>query len=198
MKLKLVPALLIVTAGAAGAWLPVSAQETTQASQTPDTPKQEAKRAVKKARKVWSDDDVTKLRSPEDAYAEEKEAQADKAAATDQDAAAARQAAPAKPEKKGPPAALANPKSSDDADRMIAWEDRDIAAQEEYIDRVQKQLMDAPPEDQERLRNLLQDRIKILQQTRQERKALLEKKDEMTQKPPAGDNAAESAQPPAR
>jgi len=196
MKLKLVPALLIVTAGAAGAWLPVSAQETTQASQTVAPPKSTEKAPAKKVRKVWTDDEVKTLRTPEDNEIEKEEAQSAESAAKQEPAATAEKTN--KPEKKGPPAALANPKSSEDADRMIAWEDRDIAAQEEYIERVQKQLQDAPVEDQDRLRNLLQDRIKILQQTRQERKSLQQKKEEITQKPPAGDNAAESAQPPAR
>jgi len=159
-------------------------------------PRPAEKTPAKKVRKVWTDDDVKTLRTPEEINMEEKEAHSAESAAQQDPAATAEKTD--KPEKKGPRAALSNPKSTDDADRMIAWEDRDIAAQKEYIDRVQKQLMDAPLEDQERLRNLLQDHIRILQETRQERKALQQKKEEMTQKPPAGDNAAESAQPPAR
>ncbi len=81
---------------------------------------------------------------------------------------------------------------------MIAWEDRDIASQEEFVDGLRKRLLDAPPEDQERLRNLFKERMQILAEARKEREALQQQKKELTQKPPAGGNVAESAQPPDR
>src|SRR5713101_6642939 len=166
MRTKFISWLFIATAGTLGASLVAGAQDTPPAAQTAAPEKPPAKTDVKKARKTWTDDDVTSLRSPADIYTEEKEAQAAEAARlAKQQAAAAKQAATAKPAKAskpvGGPPALSNPKAVGDADKMIEWEDRDIQAQQEYVDNLRKQLDEAPADDKERVQKMLQEHIQI-------------------------------------
>src|SRR5207245_6752921 len=71
----------------------------------------------------WSSDVCSSDLSPADVYLEKKEAQ-DKAAA--KQAADSQQPAAAKPVSPSPAPLLSNPKTLEDADRMIAWEKRDI------------------------------------------------------------------------
>lgn len=91
---------------------------------------------------------------------------------------------------------LTNPKSLEEADKMIAWENRDIAAQEEFLVKVQKEIDEAPADQKDRLTKLLEDRTKILASTRTELKNLQTKKKAM-EKPPA-ENSAAAAEPPSQ
>ena len=75
----------------------------------------------------------------------------------------------------GPPR-LTNPKSPEDADRMIAWENRDVDAQREYVDTLRTQLEQAAPEERERLEQKLTQRIQIVEDTKKERDALVAQK----------------------
>ena len=88
----------------------------------------------------------------------------------------------------GGPAVLTNPKNIDEANKMLAWEDRDIAAQEEGVAKLQKELEDAPPEGKEALQRTLQERQRILAETRQEKQALVDKKEALQKHPPADSN----------
>src|ERR1700693_2220390 len=114
-----------------------------------------------KKHRVWTDDEVSTLRTPADHYVEQKQA-ADAATAT---AAAAAEMAKSKSKSEkvvsGPPR-LTNPKSPEDADRMIAWENRDVDAQREYVDTLRTQLEQAAPEERERLEQKLTQRIQIV------------------------------------
>jgi hypothetical protein len=149
-----------------------------------------------KKHKVWTDDEVSTLRTPEDNYVQQKQvAEAATAAA----AAAAAQQAKSKPKSDkhvGAPPALSNPKSTDDADRMIAWENRDIDAQQEFIDKLRTQLEQASPEDRDRLEKNLAKHIQMLDVTKKERDALgaqkkdLEKKASSAAKPVDSANAS--------
>jgi hypothetical protein len=137
--------------------------------------------APKKAHKVWTDDEVSTLRTPEDNYIEQKQA-AEAAAAA---AAAAAQQAKSTPKSEkhvGAAPALSNPKSPEDADRMIAWENRDVDAQQELIDKERTQVEQASPETREALEKDLTKHIKMLEDTKKERAALVTQKKELEKK----------------
>lgn len=140
------------------------------------------------AHKVWTNDDISSVRSPADIYMDAKYmTQAAEDAASKQPAAAKRvQHVSAR--------ALSNPKTVDDADKMIAWEKRDVDSQTEYVELLKKQIDAAPQEDKERLKNLLQERIQILADTRSELEELVEQKKEL-QKKSAENSNNQAAQP---
>jgi hypothetical protein len=103
-----------------------------QDSQNAESPQPTAKASssTPKKHKVWTDDEVSTLRTPEDNYVDQKQAAEAAAAAA---AATAAQQAKVKPKSEkhvGAAPALSNPKSAEDADRMIAWENRDVDAQQ--------------------------------------------------------------------
>jgi hypothetical protein len=135
-----------------------------------------------KKHKVWTDDEVSTLRTPEDNYIEQK--QAAEAAAAAAAAAAAQQAksTPKSEKHVGAAPALSNPKSPADADRMIAWESRDVDAQQELIDKERTQVEQAGPETRDALEKDLAKHIKMLENTKKERDALAAQKKELEKK----------------
>jgi hypothetical protein len=62
---------------------------------------------------------------------------------------------------------------------------------------LKKQIEEAPPEDKERLKKLLKERIQILADTRAEMETLVGQKKELQKKPAAESNIA-AAQPSAQ
>jgi hypothetical protein len=145
-----------------------------------------------KKHKIWTDDEVSTLRTPADDYVEQKQAAE---AATAAAAAAAAEMAKSKPksEKVVSPPRLSNPKSPEDADRMIAWENRDVDAQQEYVDTLRTQLEQASPEERERLEQKLTQRIQIVADTKKERDALVAQKKELEKKAASGAKPVDSA-----
>jgi murein L,D-transpeptidase YcbB/YkuD len=104
-----------------------------QPSQSAAPQKQEAKpAAAKPAAKVWTDDDLTSLRSPADDYQmqqeEEKKAQAAAAQASSK-----------------PVADPSMPKTVQQAESMIADKSRYLTSEQDYLQRLQKQLKDTAP-----------------------------------------------------
>jgi len=143
-----------------------------------------------KPKKTWTDDDVSALHSPADSYRDQKQAQADETA---EDATSV-QPTPVSKEPRDKPPLLSDPKSVESADKMIAWEERDIAAQEEFVARLRTQLESAAPEERDHLQSLLIDRQKIIADTRKERDGLLAQKKSLEKKAtgtPAKDNAGQ-------
>jgi hypothetical protein len=135
-----------------------------------------------KKHKVWTDDEVSTLRTPEDNYIEQK--QAAEAAAAAAAAAAAQQAksTPKSEKHVGAAPALSNPKSPADADRMIAWENRDVDAQQEFIDKERTQVEQVGPENREALEKDLAKHLTMLENTKKERDALAAQKKELEKK----------------
>jgi hypothetical protein len=176
---------LLTLSGAALLWVGsascVSAQDS-QAAYTPpeSSPAPEAKvKNVPASRphKVWTDDNVSSVRTSADKYEDQKRAEAE-AATANVEAKAKEPAA-----KIGTAAALAAPKSPDDAQRMIEWEDRDIDAQQEFLDKLRDQRREAATtEERARLEKLIRERIDIIAQTKKEREALVAQKQEMQKK----------------
>jgi len=153
------------------------------------TPAKQRKAAMK-THKVWTEDDIATVRKPADVYSDKETTQAQ---AETQQAAVVKQtsATPAKPSKTPP---LAHANSVDDADKKIEWEERDIQAQEEFIDRIQQELGQAPPDQREHLQKVIEENKQILADTRKELAGLLEQRKQL-QKPGASSVTA-SAQPP--
>ncbi len=178
--------LILASAAALGLSAPAFAQSDSQKK----TPPAAQKKPAPKPRKVWTNDDVSSVRSPADGYVDAKYSQA---SGTDD----SKQPTAGKSAKHAAAPALSNPKTADDADKMIAWEKRDVDAQTEYVERLKKQIEEAPQEDKERLNKVLQERIQILADTRGEMGTLVEQKKELQKKPAANNNSA-AAQPPSQ
>jgi hypothetical protein len=190
MKMKMKNSFLssAILAAALGLSTPAFAQSDSQ-KKTP--PAKQTKPAPKKPHKVWTDDEIGTLHSPANAYMDAKYSQADGVADSKEAAAAP------KPKPHAGAPLLSNPKTVDDADKMIAWEKRDVDAQTEYVERLKKQIDEAPQEDKERLKKVLQDRIQILADTRGEMETLVQQKKELQKKAAANSNSA-TAQPPSQ
>ena len=179
-------AMLFAATGA-----PSLAQDSANATTPQATAKDTS--SPKKAHKVWTEDEVSTLRTPEDNYVEQKQAAEAAVAAAN---AAAAQLAKSKPKTEkhvGGPPALSNPKSPDDADRMIAWENRDVDAQQELIETLRTQLEQASPEDREKLEKNLNKHVQMLEGTKKERDALMTQKKELEKKPGSGAKPVDSA-----
>jgi hypothetical protein len=131
-----------------------------------------------KAHKVWTNDEVGTLRTPADAHIDEADrAKTESSAAKEKSAADNRPAAASV--KSGPAPVFTNPKSVEDANKMIAWETRDIDAQQEFLVTLQKQIDEAPDDQKERLRKLMEERTQILASTRLEMKNVQSKKKDL-------------------
>lgn len=184
MLIKTLPRFVVVAALALAGSLSVQAQQ----SQTADSQKQQVKPAPApspaKPAMVWTDDNISSVRSAADVYAEQKKA-------ADAAAAAARAASAAKPVPKPvtqdrTPATLSNPKTVEDADGMIAWESRDIAAQQQFLQELQKRIDAAPPDQRARLQQDLSTHSQTLAETQKERDTLIAQKQQLEKKAPAG------------
>jgi hypothetical protein len=158
MKAKFVVSMFIAAAGVLAARVLAPAQVTSSNSQAAALEKQGPKPHPRKAGKIWTNDEVRSLRSPADIYTEEKEAQAAAAVASTKLNSANERPAPASPPQGGGPPALANPKTVDETDKMIDWENRDIAAQEEMVTRCFKSGCRSSPTRAKKQKRLLQGR----------------------------------------
>jgi len=172
----------------------VWAQDPSQVAYTPESASAAARAKnvpASKPHKVWTNDNVPTLRTAADKYLDQK--QAEQTEAESNAAAAAKQVKTKESQPPvGGPSALSNPKSPEDAESMIAWEDRDIAAQQEFLDKLRDQRLQAPPEDRDRIQKLIDQRVKIIDQTKKERDTLLTQKKELEKKAAASPKAGTS------
>jgi hypothetical protein len=166
-------------------------------SQKPAQPDQAQRhKPATKTRKVWTDDNLSSVRTPADKYAEAQQPRlsdvSDKQAVPAQRLVAANSGKPA-----AKPAPLSVAKSAEDADAKIAWEQRDIQGQYETIDRLQEQLRTAPPEQQEHLQQLIEQHKQSILDTQREMQGLQEQRANFEKKPgTANQNSSAAAQPP--
>lgn len=157
-----------------------------QQTSKPDKPAKTA--PAKPAPKVWTGDDLTSLRTPADDFARQQQAEAAAAAAAKQ------QASSAKPSQAAPhdhPPLLSNPKTSEAADNMIAWEDRDLAAQQEYVERLKNQLDSAPPDQKAHLEQTIADEMKTIAAIQQEKQGLVQQKQQLEKKQAASNSSSQ-------
>ena len=165
--------VILACAAAIGLATPACAQSDSQKSAKPAKYRKPAKpeQPAPKTHKVWTEDDLGTMRKPADIYAEREAAQT-QAAAPAQPADAAKQTSASKTDKPPKVAPLAHANSVDDADKKIAWEERDIQAQEEFIDRLQQELGQASPDRKEHLQQVFEEHKQILADTRKELEGL--------------------------
>jgi len=150
-----------------------------------------------KPKKTWTDDDLSRLHSPADAYIEQKQAAAQKGTDPAKTATSATSASGSKEPPPDKPPLLSGPKTVESADKMIAWEDKDIAAQQEFVEKLKAQLASASIDEREALQRKIAQREKIVADTRKERDALAQQRDVLQKTPAAADEGVNaSAQPP--
>ena len=169
-----------------------------QQSSKPASQEKQAKSApAKPAPKVWTGDDLTSLRTPADEFAREQQAEAAAAAEAAKRQAAAQAAAKDAPSApKDHPPLLSNPKTADSADNMIAWEDRDLTAQQEYLERLKTQLENAPPDKQAHLQQTIQDEMKTIETIQKEKQGLVQQKQQLEKKSSTGGSGTSSSSQP--
>jgi hypothetical protein len=146
---------------------------------------QQQKAQPTKKVKMWTNDNIGSVLAPSDVYQQqesEKQKEAREANAAADKAAEAQKTAAKTDKTPSAPPALSNPKTVDSADGMIAWEQRDIDAQEQFVERLQKELETAPESQQAHIRARIQERMRAIESTKKEQqgleaqKAALEKK----------------------
>jgi len=161
-----------------------------QPAQAPAAQKQQGKPApAKPAAKVWTDDDLSSLRSPSDDYqieqAKEKEAQKAAAQQTPSTQIAAVDGS--------------KPKTVQQADGMIADKQHILSSEQDYLQRLQKQANDpsAVGLEKKRLEWRLQSHAATAQHLASEIKQLQADRDALAKKAPAaaGNSSSSAAQP---
>jgi hypothetical protein len=145
-----------------------------------------------KRRKVWTNDEVVVLRTPADNYQVEKEA---KGAAEAEAAAkeAARKAA-AKPEKE-PPLDIKLPATPEETQKMLKSTQEDIQEETVILNKLLKELLDAPPEEQVEKQKEINRLTTSLETLRRNVKALQDHLQSFSEKP-RGENPPAAPPPP--
>ena len=146
------------------------------------------KAAPAKPHKVWTEDDVTTLRTPADQYAAQKAAQEETAARAKAEADATNVNSTAKPTGKPVKAPshqpLVDPKSVEEANGMLAWETRDLDAQADYVRQMQERASNSSGAERD---HYLAEKARmegVMAQTQQEVKALKTQKAELEKPKP--------------
>jgi len=172
------------------------AQSAPQTTDKP-APAKKQKTTPKPAQKVWTEDNISTIRTQADKAidASDRQQQAATEAAAAQEASEKQSAADSSkpPAKKAP---LSQAKSVEDADAKIAWEKRDIQGQEEYIASLQERLSSATPEQRAHLQQLIEQHKQWIVDTQKEMQGLEEQK-KAFQNPKKPAAPAEPAPPPA-
>lgn len=177
MRNRLHRSMLLASAALISAGL-ASAQDAEKQTD-PKAPSSRQQKAPSKPRKVWTDDDLGSIRSRGNITVAA--AQNPTMPVTASPGAAPLSKSSAAKQPAGKPA-LSNPKTAGEADGMIAWEQRDIDSQQEFVDRLQAQLEQAPPDQRERLQKSLTEHQQYLADTRQEQQGLMAQKKALEKK----------------
>ncbi len=185
-------AAVISVAAAAATGVNYAQDEAKPAGQKSSSAAQQ--KATSKHRKVWTDDDLGSLRREGSISVAAAQTPTLPASPDAAPAAAPKQAQASKPSVPGKTAALSNPKTVDEADGMIAWEQRDIDSQQQYVDGVQAELDQAPPDQKGRLQKVLAERQQTLADTRREQQELIAQK-KLLQKKSSADTSVATRQP---
>ncbi len=193
MKKRRLFRVAVITVAAAAATGVNYAQDATKAAGQKSSSAAQQK-TTSKPRKVWTDDDLGSLRRNDIsiAVAQTPTIPVSPDAAP---AAAPKQTQAGKPSVPGKTAALSNPKTVDEADGMIAWEQRDIDSQQQDVDRVQAQLDQAPPDQKGRIQKVLAERQQTLADTRREQQDLIAQRKLLEKKSSADTSVAAARQP---
>jgi hypothetical protein len=188
-KATLLLAMTLAMAGFA------TAQDNSPASAQSNSANKKAPSA--KPKKTWTDDDISALHPAVDSRAEQKQSQTQNASDESKNPPPAQNTSGSKEPPRDKPPLLSDPKTVESADKMIAWEERDIAAQEEFVIRLKTQLESAPVENRDHLQKLIIERQQIIADTRKERDGLVAQRKGLEKKAagtPAGESAAQPPQ----
>jgi len=168
-----------------------ASQSSTSATNSQTTQKSlERPKPAAKSTKVWTEDDISSVRTPADDYMDVVRAQtAASAAAANQPKPAGTNAA--KPDQ---PPLLSNPKTVDSADKMIAWEQRDIDSQQEYLQKLQSQLATAPDDQKAHIQAWIDQEIKTIADTKKEQAGLVAQKKDLEKKAAAASDGSKQPQ----
>lgn len=149
-----------------------------QKEQAKSTPPKVA--PAKRAAKVWTDDDLTSLRSPADDYQAQQAEEKAQAASAQQGAS-----------KQAPPPDTSGPKTVQQADSMIADKSRYLTSEQDYLQRLQKQLKDtsATGIEKERLEWRLKSHTATTQTLQSQIKQLEADKAALAKKAASGSNS---------
>jgi hypothetical protein len=193
MKKRLLFRVAVITVAAAAATGVNYAQDATKAAGQKSSSAAQQK-TTSKHRKVWTDDDLGSLRRAGSITVAAAQTPTIPASPEATPAAAPKQTQARKPSVPGKTAALSNPKTVDEADGMIAWEQRDIDSQQQDVDRVQAELDQAPPDQKGRLQKVLAERQQTLADTRREQQDLIAQK-KLLHKKSSADTSVAARQP---
>lgn len=156
-----------------------SAQQSSQSATRTSAAK---RKTTAPKKKVWTEDNIGSVSTPADRHEDRQDAEAQVKDASDKQAVAGSQSSGTAQQPKDHPPLLSNPKTVESADNMIAWEDRDIAAQTEFIGQLQQELAAAPSSDKPRLQNLIEQKKQLLEQTKAERQGLVDQRSQLQRK----------------
>ena len=153
-------------------------------------PKEQQSQAPKKP-KVWTDDNISSVRSSSDVYQDQQASEK-----TAQQASEPQQAATtAKNATDDGAWPIPQAKSAKEADDLIARDKQNLQDQQEYIQQTEKELATAPDSDKKRLQWRIQSRSDVVSRLQRDISALQTQKDTLAKQPQPGANSNAAAQP---
>jgi hypothetical protein len=168
------------------------------AQQEPPAPKpDENPKPAKRAKKVWTEDDLPSIRKPMDEYLDKQAAEAAAAKAASETAATEAAAQPSGKKQPGPeeaPTGVFFPTSLEQVEKWLAFKVEEVYFQEQTVSELRNQYFAASGEERQKLAAKLEEQTKILEQGREELKELRAHRERMQSKPPAKDAAPKPPQ----
>lgn len=168
----------------------------TVVAQAPPAPAQTASKEqspAPKKPKVWTDDNITSVRSSSDLYQDEQERE--KAA---QQASAPQQSATAPKSADSDAWPIPQAKTAKEADDLIATDKKNLQEQQEYIQQTEKELTTAPDSEKKRLQWRIQSRGDMVSRLQRDISALEKQKDALAKPAQPAANPSPTAQPPSQ
>jgi hypothetical protein len=139
--------------------------------------------AKPKAKRVWTNDDVTTLRQPSDVYEEEKRLKAEEAAAKAKEKPAAEGTAAQKPMSREE---RILPKTVEEGEKLVAGKLYEIEQEQEYIDRLRSEFAEAKTDEARAAhQKRLDAAIALLEESQGELKQIDARLQEFRANPPA-------------
>jgi chromosome segregation ATPase len=158
-------------------------------------PPPKAEPAKPKAKRVWTNDDVTTLRQPSDAYEEEKRQQAEAAAKAKEKAAAGGASDAAQQPVSREDKIL--PKTLEEAEKRVAAKVYEVGQEQEYIERLRSEFAEATTDEARAAhQKRLDAAIALLEESQAELKKIDARLQEFRANPPAQSAALADASSP--
>lgn len=164
-----------------------------QPPQAPAAAKEKTQATAPKKSVVWTDDNITSLRSPSDAYEMQQQDEKSEAAqvATQKPAATAHDDS-----QNGRP--IPEAKTVQQADDLIAHDKQEIQGQQDYIRQTQQELATATDSYKARLGWRIQSHTNIINNLQNEMSAIEKQRDALAKQPSASASPKATEQPPSQ